>query len=260
MARDNLSSIESLWTLAEASDYMFGFSDTTDDARQAGETTSDLYLAESAQVGNTIACVADSDKQSHIGALAALSSINWDQPASIITLFGRTFPGIGATNITPTELGVIEGKRGNVYTRVGGLPTFIEGRTSRAGYWADAVAMSIWLKNEVELGIWNAVRASRRLTVAILRATLDDSMRKAVRNGGLQPGRTVSNTTKADIISTTGNLDFDGVLGAGYLIHIGRLSEQSAVDIENRMAPPIKIWAAGSEALHRANVDIILSS
>ena len=252
--------IENMWTHAEAGEYIFGFSDTSETAREAGETTSLLTRAFDEQLGNTLPCVADEDRQSHVGALAALSAINWDQPASIITLFGRSLPGTAATRVTETELGNIQAKRGNVYTEVGGLPTFIEGTMSRAGYWADAVAFNLWLKNELESAIWNVARASRRLTVAILHATLDDSMRKAVRNGGVQPGLEVSNTTKADIIATTGNREFDGVLQAGYLIWIGPLAAQSQADISNRRAPPIKIWAKGSEAIHRANVDVVLST
>ena len=257
---DDGETIPDMWTFAEAGDYIFGFSDISDGARNAGETTSLLARANSAQLGNTLVCVADDDQTSHVGALAALSSINWDQPASIITLFGKTLPGIGATDVTPTELNAIQAKRGNVYTRVGGLPTFIEGFMARAGYWSDAVAFNLWIKNELELNIWNAARASRRLTIAILASTLDAVMRKGVRNGGIQPGRTVSNASKADIIQTTGNHEFDGVLPSGYLVHIGALAAQTQVDIDNRKAPPIKIWAKGSEAIHQADVDLVFSN
>ena len=256
----DVNTIESVWALAEASDYIFAFTDTSSDARLSGDTTSLLARANSAQLGNTLPCVADADKTIHVGALAGLSSINWNQPASIITLFGKTLPGIAATGITPTELGNIQAKRGNVYSRVGGLPTFIEGTMARNGYWSDAVAFNLWMKNELELNIWNALRASRRLTIAILGATIDSVMEKGVRNGGIQPGRTVSNSTKADIISTTGNNAFDGILQAGYLVYIGSLADLTQTDIDNRLAPPIKIWASGSEAIHQANVDLIFSN
>ena len=249
--------VPALWAYAEANDYIFGFSDISDEARTAGETGSLLARANNAQLGNTLPCVADDERRSHVGALAALSSINWDQPASIITLFGKTLPGTPATEIDETQLQAIRGKRGNVYTRVGGLPTFIEGTMARAGYWADSVAFTLWMKNELELNIWNAARASRRLTVAILQSTLDAVMRKGVRNGGIQPGRNVSNVTAADIRQVTGNHDFDGVLPSGYLIHIGRLADQTDADRENRLAPPVKIWAVGSEAIHQANVDLV---
>ena len=118
----------------------------------------------------------------------------------------------------------------------------------------------MWIRNELELNIWNAARASRRLTVAILGSAIDSVMRKGVRNGGIQPGRTVRGSTKADIIATTGNQAFDGVLSAGYLVHIGALADQTQVDIDNRMAPPIKIWAKGSEAIHRADVDLVFQN
>ena len=254
---DDASSIADMWAFAEASDYIFGFSDTSALARQPDETTSLLSQANSQQLGNTLVCVADADRESHFGALAGLSSINWDLPQTIITLFGKTLPGTAATDIDPTELQTIEGKRGNVYTRVGGIPTFVQGFMARNGYWSDAVAWTLWMKNELESNIWNAARASRRLNIAILNATLDGVMRKGVRNGGIQPGRTVSAPTKADIIATTGNHDFDGVLQSGYLVHIGRLADLTQVDLENRRAPPVKIWAIGSEAIHSADVELV---
>ena len=254
---DDSSSFADMWAFAEASDYIFGFTDTSALARQPGETTSLLAQANSAQLGNTLVCVGDEGDEPHFGALAGLSSVNWDLPQTIITLFGKTLPGTAATDISPTEWNTISRKRGNAYTRVGGIPTFIEGFMARNGYWSDAVAWTLWMKNELEANIWNAARASRRLNIAILFATIDAVMRKGVRNGGIQPGRTVSAPTKADIIATTGNHDFDGILQSGYLIHIGRLADLTSVDLENRRSPPVKIWAIGSEAIHSADVELI---
>ena len=99
---DDDSVHEDLWDFAEGGNYIYGFSDVSAGARTAGETTSLLAQANSAQLGQTLACVADSDRRSHVGALAGLSSINWDQPASILTLFGKTLPGVLDTDISET--------------------------------------------------------------------------------------------------------------------------------------------------------------
>ena len=232
-----------VWSYADASRLVFGFTDTSDGARDAANMTSDAYLAHASQLQNTLVCAGDEGRESHLGALGALSSINWDQPASIITLFGKVLGGVLPTRISESEFEVLKARRTNVYTRVGGDPTFVEGWMARNGYWSDAVVFNLWMANELELATWNAARASRRLTIAILRASLVGAMRKGVRNGGLQPGRTVSPETKADIIATTGNQEFSGVLSSGYLIHIGALADQTEVEITNRRGPPVKIWA-----------------
>ena len=249
-----------VWAYADASRLVFGFTDTSDGARDTGNVTSDAYLAHAAQLQNTLVCAGDAGRESHLGALGALSSINWDQPASIITLFAKVLGGVLPTDISESEFEVLKARRTNVYTRVGGDPTFVEGWMARNGYWSDAVVFNLWMANELELATWNAARASRRLTIAILRASLVGAMRKGVRNGGLQPGRTVSPETRADIIATTGNQDFDGILTAGYLIHTGRLADQTEIEITARQGPPVKIWAAGSEAIHRANVDLVFQN
>lgn len=258
--QENQETIVDLWTFAETGDYIFSFTDTSDQARQANEETSLLARAHAAELRNTMVCVGDSGREPHRAALAKLSSINWDQPTSIITLFGKSLPTIQPTSFTETEYQNLVAKRANIYTEIGNLPTFAEGFAARAGHWIDAVAFLQWLKGETERQVWNALRASRRLTIAVLKASLDEAMRKGVINGGLQPGRRVGNVTKADIIQTTGNQNFDGQLTAGYLIHVGALANQSQADIDARRAPPIKIWAVGSEAIHMANIDIVFSN
>ena len=257
---NDLETIVALWTFAEAGDYIFSFTDTSETARQAVDETSLLARAHAAQLQNTMVCVGDAGREPHRAALAKLSSINWDQPTSIITLFGKSLSTIQPTAFSETEYRNLVAKRANIYTEIGHLPTFAEGFAARAGHWIDAVAFLQWLKGETERQIWNSLRASRRLTIAVLKASLDEAMRKGVINGGLQPGRRVGNVTKADIIQTTGNQNFDGQLTAGYLIHVGALASQSQADIDARKAPPIKIWAVGSEAIHMANIDIVFSN
>lgn len=256
----NGNTFDDVTAYCNANNLLCADTDTSDAARTVGDSTSKLHRAFDAQQGRTLVCVADAGGESHMAALAALSSINWDNAASIITLFGRTFPNVPTVSLTPTQEDEVNRKRGNYYTNVGGSPTFIEGYMARSGYWADAVAFNMWLQNRIELGIWGAARASRRLTVAIMFDAITAAMRAGVRNGGIEPGRTVSPTTKADIIRTTGNQDFDGVLQAGFFVHIGQLADQAQVDIDARRSPPVKIWAAGSPAIHRGNVDLIFQN
>jgi len=205
-------------------------------------------------------CLGDDDKRPHIAALAALSSINWDQPRSIITLFAKSFPGIAPTPITVEEADIIKNKRGNFYTNIGGVPSFAEGFMAAPGYWADAVAFNTWMANELKLAKWAAARQSGRLSVAILKSALTEALAKGVRNGGLQPGRNVGHVTAKDIIDTTGNVAFDGVLTAGYLVYIGDVSAQTTTERTERQGPPIKIWAVGSEAIHSAHTDFIFEN
>ena len=152
----------------------------------------------------------------------------------------------------------LERKRTNVYTTVGGSPALVGGYSGRAGSWADAVWFLLFLKNELEISIFNAQRASRRFNTAILTDTITGVMEVAVRSGGAMPGGRVNASTKQDIISTTGNNDFDGVLVAGYLLWVEQASARSDLDRENRTAR-FKAWLSPSDAIHSVIGDLVLS-
>ena len=79
-------------------------------------------------------------------------------------------------------------------------------------------------------------------------------------NGGIEPGRSLSAIGRADVQAVTGNADFDGVLTSGYIVNIGRVADQAQSDIDARIAPPIKIWAVGSVAIHQANIDLVFQN
>ena len=235
-------------------------------ARVTGDTTSPAYAAFSAQQQRQLMVYSKHEEGlEHVSAAALYSAQNFDQPNTVITGMGKTLPGELASVYTDTEYAELTSKRLNLYLNIGGLPTFVEGWTPKAGVWADARIWLDWIQNELELSLWNLVRSSPKIPataygIAQIIETLTTVMDKGVRNGGIGPGLKVSPTLKADIRTTTGNLDFDGVLTKGYLIHVGRLSEQSQTDRDSRLSPPIKIWAKGSSAIHRANVDLIFEN
>ena len=116
----------------------------------------------------------------------------------------------------------------------------------------------LWLKNQMGTGIWNAMGASRRLTSGILTDTIMGIMQAGIRNGGIMPGGVVNPATRADIISTTGNSDFNGTLTAGFLLWVQRPSVRTDADRTSRTGR-FKTWIAPSEAIHRVLGDIVLS-
>ena len=240
--------------------------ETTFAALASGDVTSDAALAFADQYARTFTIYSGKlDDHKHISGSALYSAQNFDQPNSVITGMGKTLPGQAADRLNDTQFAELKRKRVNSYTFIGGLPTLAEGWMAQAGVWSDARIWLDWIANELELSLWNLVRSVTKIPatgfgVAIIKETLATVMEKGVRNGGIGPGLTVSPAMKADIRSTTGNHDFDGVLVSGYLIHVGRLSLQTQVDRDNRLSPPIKIWAKGSSAIHRANVDLIFEN
>ena len=243
---------------AQAGDFVFGLLDTSDQALVSGDSTSHAALAFSRQQSHVEPVYSMAGERPDIGLLALMSSQNLNLPASIITPHLKALPGVGSTTITENQRAELERKRTNVYTTVGGLPSLVGGFTGKAGSWLDAVWWLLWLKNEMELNIFNAQRASRRFNTAILADTISQVMRTAVQSGGANPGGRVNSSVKQDIIQTTGNNDFDGILVAGHLTWVENPSVRSDLDRENRIGR-FKTWVAPADAIHRVTGDIVLS-
>ena len=251
---------------AEAGDFMAFIQETAEGAETANEGATDAAIAFSSQYNRTHTSYSTfADDHKHISAAALYSAQNFDQPGSVITGMGKTLPGQKADPLGSTAIAELFRKRVNIYTNVSGLPTYAEGWNAKAGIWTDARIWIDWLGNEIERSIWNLIRSTSRVPatpygIAQIRETLAKVMEKGVRNGGIGVGLAVSPTMKAEIRQITGNYDFDGTLINGYLIHIGSLADQTQADRDSRLAPPIKIWAKGSNAIHRANIDLVFEN
>ena len=110
--------------------------------------------------------------------------------------------------ITNTQLTELRRKRVNVYTNIAGTAALLGGYTSEDDHWLDAVWWLMWARSEIETAVWDTMRGSRRYTNASLQNNLTAVCEQGVLNGGIQPGRTVSTATRADIIRVTGNRPF----------------------------------------------------
>lgn len=248
---------DALSTFAQGGDWMFGLLDTAEAALVQAEAGSKLALAFAAARDKIVPAYSIPGQRPDIGILAALSAQDLDQPATIITLDGKPLPGVLPSPVDDAQAAELARKNANVYATVAGLPSLVGGSSARTGYWLDAVWWLLWMKNNLQRSIWLAKRGSRRFTNAILADTLLEVAQAGVSNGGIQPGRTVTQTVKADIIATTGNRNFDGVLTTGFLPYVTRNRTDS--DTENRVGR-FKLWCTGSEAIHKVFGDVVFQN
>ena len=149
---------------AQGGDYVFGLLETAAQALVTNDLTSHSALAFSRNQGQVASVFDNAGAMPDVGLLALMSSQRLNQPASILTAHAKALPGVLASDITPTQYEELARKRVNIVTRVGGLSRLVGGYTSRAGYWLDATWWLLWMKNEMELAVWNAMGSSRRLT------------------------------------------------------------------------------------------------
>lgn len=253
-------------TIAQAGDYMFAMLDTSTGALTAGESTSPIALAFAAAQSHVIPVYSRGNAltgenyapRPDIALMAKLSSQNFNLPQSIITPVPKSLSGVGTTTLTTGELSELERKRASVYTPIGGLPSLMGGFSASPGVWADAQWWLLWLKSETERTVFQAMRASNRLSNAELVDALNSVMGKAVRSGGAKPGGKVNNATKHQIQATTGNYDFDGILRTGYVLWVDPPLSGTDADRAARISR-FKVWIAPSEAIHSVTGAIVLS-
>ncbi|MBF2753948.1 MAG: DUF3383 family protein [Gammaproteobacteria bacterium AqS3] len=192
-----------------------------------------------------------------IAVLAKLSSQDFNQPQSIITLVPKSLTGVSPTSITSGQIDALEQVNGSVYTTVGGYPSFLGGKVGN-GTWIDAQYWLAWLKDEMERNIYNNMRASNRFDTIELTDTIHKVMSKAINSGGIKLGGIVNTAMKKEIRILTQNPGFDGVLQNGYLLYIQPDSTLTDIDRANRHQS-FKVWISPSDAIHSVGGTIVLS-
>ena len=170
-----------------------------------------------------------------VAANSFLSSQRFNLPASIKNPHLKSMPGATAILVDGDQLADLVATRTSVYTIVGGLPSLAGGYTGKAGVWADAQYWLGWLKNELEINIFNAQRGSDRFATALLTDTINDVMATAERSGGLGPGARVNDAVRNQIRRTFSRPDFDGILPNGWIPWIEQPHSRSDLDRENRV-------------------------
>lgn len=226
-------------------------------ALTANESTSQLanLLALESPRARVVWSSEEDYKSASIAGL--LASVRFSQPGSAINLTGKTLPGCTKDSIDTAQRSELDRKGAMYYIEIGGSNAVVEPPHS-SGVWIDAEHFTRWLVADIQTSVWNLIRSSRRLplTQAGLTATRDaiaQSCERGVANGGLASGQ-VNNALRTQIIQTTDLFDFDGTLASGYLIWIAPLTET----IRASRRPEFRVWALGSGAINRVNIDITL--
>ena len=244
--------------------YMHAAASAESEMLTTGETTSMGALLADSEYGRSFGSYRKTADYLNMSIAARMSAVNFAAPNSLITAKFKTCPGFSADTFTPTELSELRRKRWNYYTKFSGDAIYAEGETFADGGWIDVQYGLDWLTDAVEINVWNLLRRAGKVPqtdvgLMSIRAEIEQAMEEAVTNGLIAPG-TVSADIVADIQTATGNVDFDGELTSGYLVHVGSLAAQSQTDRESRISPAWVVWAKGSGAIHEIDIEIRYNS
>ena len=245
---------------AQSNGKMFFSTSNESASLNTGETASELAQVCATEASRGVAIYTEEENYIAASAAARLSSVDFDQVDSAITLNLQSMPGMTTSEISATQKTELDRKRANYYVRFGNLSRFATGATPKPGIWADVRYFLDWLNNRVQNEIFNLLASGTRIPAttggtAELVDAIYAVLELGVRSGHLAPGK-VSETLAGAIRSATGNTRFDGNLTNGYLVYATPIADMSKADREARKAPPIKIWCKGSSAFHSADIAI----
>ena len=255
---------ESLATFVQSGDYFSFIRDNGADALVSGGAGTfrgyvfDNQLSKVEAVVGSGENFGDDTNYIDVAANAFLSSQRFNLPASIKNPHLKSMPGATAILIDGDQYADLVSTRTSVYTVIGGTPSLAGGYTGLAGTWADAQYWLGWLKNEMELNIFNGQRASDFFNTAILDDLINQVMATAARSGGLQPGGRVNAGVRNQIRNTFDHPDFDGILPTGWQKWIEQPAARSDLDRENRIGRFL-IWVASADAINEVLGSITLS-
>ena len=249
--------------------YMFAMGSVEAGALTTDEAATNLALLFALEPPRTWGTWSGTADYKALSAAGRLSSINFAQNNSLITMNLRQLPGTAADDITATQKAELDRKMVNYYvplfaTGSPGANAYMPGTTFKSGVWLDVRYWLDWIVNAIQVDVFNLLYASARVPqteagVTAIQEVIEAVCKQGVANGGIAPG-TMSAANILDIKQTTGNLDFDGFLPKGYLIYAAPLSQQSQSDREQRKSPPFKVWLKGSGAIHFVEIDLVFEN
>ena len=268
---DHVDSIRD-WVAARPLSFMAAFDLYGEDVLVSGETTS-IGARLSAQKGDGIIgfyngkTAGDVDYKA-LSYLGRFSSINYDRPNAVINGKFLDLPGTVATaGLSTSEKNELDRKRINWYEPAGrgNSADTREGKTFNT--WVDVYVWLAWFKDALEVAAYNFLKQTAGnggvpITdqgLGAMADVLEGVCERGVRNGGLAPNN-VSPAMQLAIQRTTGNVEFDGFLNKGYLVHRPSAADITQATRNSRGPIPFTIYCKGSGKINNIDIDVTLEN
>ena len=217
----------SAWASGQGVQYMYvAWSDAVVMLTQS-ETTSLAYLLKESANGATAIVYGGWQYAAFI--LGAVASIDWERTNGTITLAFKSQYGLAADIDNGTDAQTLLAKNANFYgnyaTRNDQFIFLYDGSMTNKGLQAsynyiDPFINAIWFNNALQVAIMSGLSGASRVPYnedgySLIRAWCMDPINRAVKNGVINQGMTLSDAQKAQVIQEAGlditsNLQTDG--------------------------------------------------
>ena len=172
------------------------------------------------------------------------ASVNFSAIGSTITLNLKQMPTIAAENLSPAEFGALRSYNASAVVKIGKTVNAYTDSRMASGSWLDTTHGLLWLENRCEVDMFNLLYVNNtkvgytQVGVNTTVATLERSLRGAVRNGLCAPGFLPDGT----------------YLPEGFVVTYVPLADVPSSDKGNRTYRGLSFKMVGAGALHEVEV------
>lgn len=192
--------------------------------------------------------------------MGAAASIDWDRINGVINFAHKGQSGL-APNVTDGQTAQALIKQnwsfyGNYATRNDNFYLFFPGVMFGQYGFIDPYINAIWLKNVIQVSCMAGLASVGRVPYndagyALIRAWLVDPVNRALRNGTIDVGVTLSESQKAQLIQEAGEDISEELFVNGFVI---RIDDPGASVRVNRESPTISLWYTYGGGVNRLEI------
>lgn len=189
--------------------------------------------------------------------LGTAASIAWERRQGAITFAFKAQDGLApnvstatdALNLTAQGMNFV----GDYATRNDQFVFLYPGQMFGRWGWMDAYLSAVWLNNALQAAIMHGFSQTPRVPYtdagyALVRAWIQDPVNRALRNGVIDPGVTLSESQKAELAREAGR-DISGELRTdGYVI---KVADPAPAVRARRESPECSLWYTYAGSVHR---------
>ena len=248
------------WASNQGVEYLHVYHDANIALTQDNPTGTIAQALKDANLSSTVGVYGTADYAALVCAIAA--SVDYDRTNGTITFKFKGQSGLGAnvTNGSTAKRLEANGMNfiGNYASRNDSFVFFANGVMFGEYKWIDTYLNAVWLNNAIQVACMEGFTNVSRVPYtdegyAIIRSWIQDPVNRALKNGTIEPGVTLSEAQKSQLQREAGR-DISGELYTdGYVIQI--LDPAPAIRGQ-RESPEASLWYTYGGACHK----LVLSS
>ncbi len=203
----------------------------------------------------------ETDHAAFVMSIAA--SIDWNRNNGLATFAFKSQSGLAAYVTDDTTAANAEELKvnfnGRYATRNDDFVFFYQGTMTGGQFgFVDAFVGQLWLRNALQVSLMNGISQTARVPYTdegytFIKAWCMDPINRALVNGAIEPGVTLSESQRAQLISEIGEDVSDAINTDGYYL----LVEDAGASVRtNRESPTLGIWYTYGGSIHKLDLPV----